>query len=311
MPEKNYAIGVDIGGTSIRIGMVDENLSIEGFLKLPQEEILKDSRDSSGELGMFLRQYLEKYAKGKKILGVAMGFPAAMNKDRSMIFNAPNIRGLNEIDLKTSIGKYLPFPLFLEKDVGLLFHYDLSQSGMENKGVLAAFYIGTGFGNVISIDGKLLTGKNGVACELGHIPTWGKKELCTCGNEGCIENYASGRALAALRQSLFPEVSMDRLFLEKGDAPELLKFVDGLSIPIATELNIIDPDAVILGGGVVSMAGFPKSFLEERIRFHCRKPEPAGSLRFYYSHNAGENGVIGGALYVREQLKLMDGGDQK
>lgn len=95
---------------------------------------------------------------------------------------------------------------------------------------------------------------------------------------------------------------MGRLFKEHGDAPELLEYIDWLSIPIATEINIFDPDYIVLGGGVLQMEAFPQKLLEKRILEHTRKPYPAANLSVLYSSPHQENGVIGAGIYALRRL---------
>jgi len=170
--------------------------------------------------------------------------------------------------------------------------------------VMIGCYVGTGFGNVIALGGEILVGKNGVAAELGHIPVRGLKLDCPCGNRGCVEMIASGKALKTLQETWYPEDSIADVFtLHAMEAP-VRAFINDLALPIATEINILDPDEIILGGGVLQMDGFPKETLENAIRLHTRKPYPAESLVFHYSGEKQENGVIGaGILALRKRLK--------
>ena len=80
------------------------------------------------------------------------------------------------------------------------------------------------------------------------------------------------------------------------------RYLEHLSLPITTEINILNPAVIILGGGVLSMPGFPREKLEQYIYKHSRKPFPADNLHIVYSDNGGENGIYGSALYARARL---------
>jgi allose kinase len=194
------------------------------------------------------------------------------------------------------------FPVFLLKDVSALFYYDVKQFGITEEGVIIACYVGTGLGNAISIDGKLLDGHHGVAGELGHIPALGVSTVCGCGNTGCIEPLAGGLFLAKIQKETFPDTHISELFAKHATHPLLREYIKVLSMAIATEINILDPETVILGGGIVGMDGFPSDELEKNIRFHARKPLPEAKLKFVYSDNGGENGIIGAGIYARKQM---------
>ena len=117
----------------------------------------------------------------------------------------------------------LGVPTYINRDVNFLLFYDTYFHGLPSHATVLGFYVGTGFGNAVSVDGKLLLGKNGVAAELGHIPVLGKDTPCGCGTRGCVESYASGLGLERIQSHSFPHTPVGRLFKEHGDAPELLE----------------------------------------------------------------------------------------
>lgn len=95
----------------------------------------------------------------------------------------------------------------------------------------------------------------------------GSAERCSCGNIGCVETIASGRKLIGLRDEHLPGTEMCELFLKYYPGCGFLRdFVDYLSVPVATEINIFDPDYVIMGGGVLAMPGFPTADFEANVR---------------------------------------------
>ncbi len=300
LDKENFVIGIDIGGTNIRIGLIDKELNLFAFLKVPQKSVL--NWNSLSQLSAFIKQYINNYGENKKIIALSIGLPAAMDKDRSIVLNAPNIYGFDGKNVKIFLQKQFDFPVFLEKDVSMLFYYDLYQNKIPNEGVIIGCYVGTGLGNVISIDGNLIIGNDGAAGELGHIPAWDKQDICACGNAGCMETFIGGKFLQKLVIKQYPEIIIEELFEKKSQEPEIERYLEHLSIPIATEINILNPCKIILGGGVLSMKGFPKKKLEQYIYKHARKPLPANNLHFVYSKDSGENGIIGSAIYAREQL---------
>ena len=296
-----YVLGVDIGGTNIRLGLVDEENQLRDYRKVPQESILS-GEDTLASLAAYLEQYLQECGQGKEIQALAAGIPAAMSRDRSTVWNAPNIRGFSGKNVLAALQPHFPFPVLLERDVTMLFYYDLYKHQIPHRDVIIGCYIGTGIGNVISVDGKPILGNDGAAGELGHIPIWDKTDLCNCGNEGCMESHVGGKYLVELQKTDFPDVEIHELFAKKGDTPQIDRYLEHLSLPITTEINILNPAVIILGGGVLSMPGFPRERLERYIYKHSRKPFPADNLHIVYSDNGGENGIYGSALYARAML---------
>ena len=140
---------------------------------------------------------------------------------------------------------------------------------------------------------------NGVAGELGHIPVMNSEEECPCGNTGCIEIYASGKNLQNILKENFPEDKIDDIFVKHGDNEIIKKYIDTLALPIATEINIFDPDYIIIAGGVPMMKGFPRDYLDKCIYKYARKPYPAENLNIIYSEHDQKSGVLGAAYYIR------------
>lgn len=160
-------------------------------------------------------------------------------------------------------------------------------------------------GNAVYINGQLHVGKNGVAGELGHIPMYGIDEICTCGNVGCSETRCSGRYLMYLADTCFPDTDISEVFVKHGDDPRILEYVDTLAIPMATEINILDPDYVIMAGGVMMMKDFPMERLIWAVKERARKPFPSENLEFVFPEHTQDSGVIGGAYAAFDKLEKM------
>lgn len=296
-----YTAGIDIGGTNIRIGLVDEGNGLSHFESVPQAEILKG--DAPQRLAEFIGQYVRRHNAEKRVAAVCAAFPAAVDKERATVLNAPNIVGFNGVNVKAVLSEKLGYPVYIEKDTNALLFYDLYRNKLDGNGIVMGVYVGTGLGNAVMIDGKLLTGSNGVAGELGHIPAWDYNEVCGCGNIGCVESGAGGKYLDGLCRNEFKGTAVGDIFKKHGGHPLLARFVKRLAAVAAAEINILDPDTVILGGGVISMAGFPYDELVQSIRGYARKPLPEANLKFIMSKNGGENGVIGAGIYARSKIK--------
>ena len=92
------------------------------------------------------------------------------------------------------------------------------------------------------------------------------------------------------------------MFSLHGQDQALLDFVDGMAIAVTTEVNILDPDQILLGGGVLNMKAFPRDLLDEKIRAHTRKPLPWQKLNLIYTEDEADKSVVGGAIYARRKL---------
>jgi allose kinase len=298
-----YVLGIDIGGTNLRMGTVTKDGVLSNFERKSSVSLLKEN--ASENLVKEISAYIDRYHLKKQVIGICVGVPATVKKDKSFIFSAPNLHGLQNIDLGRLIREATGLPTIVDRDVYYLLMYDIVTMNLDpnhDKTILGV-YVGTGIGNAIYIDGKVYVGKNGVAGELGHIPMYHNSDACTCGNRGCAEVVCSGLKLEKLAKEKFPDCRIRDIFLKHGDSPEIKEFIDTLSLPAATEITLLDPDFVIIGGGVTMMQDFPLDDYLNAIRNHTRHPMPAESISFLKSKESQTNGVIGGAYATFDTLK--------
>lgn len=295
-------LGMDIGGTNIRLGAVDRQGNMAAFQHVRKEAVFKEA-DCVEALNSFVQSFMAEKIPGKTVGGLCIGLPATLNRDKTTICNAPNVKGLDGVCLGWQMQAALKIPVWLLRDVEALFYFDRTRMPLEAFDVIAAVYVGTGIGNVIVIEGKVLQGAHGRAGELGHIPQWGSQETCGCGNTACVEPFCGGKYLARLQQESFPQTPIQDLFVHHAGHPLLQEYIQRLAIPFAAEVNILDPGALVLGGGVTAMAGFPMQAFEQEIRRHVRKPLPEQELQIFISCGGDENGVVGAGCYVWEQLE--------
>ena len=309
--KKEVIICLDIGGTNCRLGLVDREgalwecqmLSTEA---LAQQGFVPALRET---LGAYAAQHGDSYA----LRAVSMGFPATVDRTRRKVLSAPNIQGLpDDLPICDILEEALGLPVFLERDVNLLLAYDLQDLKLPVNDTIIGVYFGTGIGNSIYIGGKFHNGANGVAGELGHIPRLGQETLCGCGNACCIEPLGGGRRLSQLCETEFSGTEIKNIYLRHGSSESVRQQVEVMAAAVATEVNILDPDHVVLGGGLLQMEGFPREFFEERIRFHTRKPYPLNSLRLLYARPDQENGIIGAGLHGWSKLgSILDSHDPR
>lgn len=287
------SIGVDLGGTSIRMGALYGG-ELHALTRVP-------SGDASAET---LCDALSRYIAGldgPAPGAVCIGIPGTLDERRETVLNTPNLPRLCGAALAARLRDALGIPVMLENDTVPLLYGDLHLLGIGASGTAIGCYIGTGLGGAVFIDGRAPNSQHGL-CEPGHIPIPGRFEPCTCGNLGCAENYVSGRYLQALRRSQFPDVPIERLFTALRGTPLLDTYVDTLACVLAAMVNLLDPHVLVLGGGVAAMQDFPRTALEAALRRRAMHPVPAESLRIVYSANAQGAGVLGAALMAAQEL---------
>ena len=291
-------IGIDIGGTHFRIGAVGEGGCVSDFRKLPVRQVFSTSNPMED-----LISYLKSYCKDHSPKAISIGFPATLNAARTVVFQAPNVEFMQMLPIVDRLSKEFILPVFIERDVTMSLHYDCQHYGIPNSGIVCGFYFGTGIGNAISINGIPLIGKDGTAGELGHIPVDGCDLPCGCGNSGCMEAVAGGKYLMQLQKSVFPDTPISDLFAKHRQHPLLQQFLDRMAMAVATEINILNPHHILIGGGVPAMKDFPRDELVSRIFCHARKPLPANNLNILFTEDVEEKAVLGAAIHAQIQMR--------
>lgn len=305
--EEPVILGIDIGGTNIRLGLVKEDYALEGFEILQTENVFTKENDIIYKLEELIKRYIEKNLNGNKLKAISAGFPSTISRDRRVVIQTPNIETFpDDFFIVEALEKVFDFPIFINKDTNNLLFYDMKELEIEDCDSVCGIYFGTGVGNAVMIDGKILSGHNGVASELGHLPVYGNIKRCTCGNESCLETVVSGLALKNLRDGIFPDIEMKDLFLKRGERKEIKDFIRGMAQAVAVQENLFDPECVVLGGGLLMNGFFPFDEFEKEIRYFTRKPYPEKNMKIKYSHPTQTNGVIGAAIYAQKRIDNPD-----
>ena len=290
-------LSIDIGGTNFRVGAVREDGSLIKFEKVPTSAVIH-----SDAVLEDLTRFLKRFTDEIPVDAVAIGFPATLNRERTRVVQAPNIPFMEDLPVCESLQQELGIPVLAERDATFALCFDVEKYHLSTDGVICGIYYGTGIGNAILINGRPLIGRHGTAGELGHIPVPGCDIPCGCGNTGCMEAFAGGKALARIQKEHFPETPIEEMFAKHGEEQILRDLIDGMAVAAAAEVNILDPDQLVLGGGVLNMEGFPRELFDARMCAHVRKPLPWKELKPVYAEDEPDKSVLGGAVYARSKL---------
>ena len=294
-----YTLGIDIGGTNLRLGLVTRDCRLVGYEKHKSEAL--GTAAPASALADLIAEYWQRHSAKDLTKAICIGFPATIDTSGEHVLNAPNLIGFDGVNVKQILSAQLDKHVIIEKDVNNLILYDLQKNNVKADCVIAC-YVGTGIGNAIIINGKLLRGAHGVAGEIGHVPFGDTQNACGCGNLGCAECLVGGKQLVAIRDSLFPQTPLPTLFSNHAQSAPIAQYVDRLARLIASQINMLDPELLILGGGVIAMEDFPRHTLQKAIFSYTRKPLPHDELRILFSDNADTCGVIGAGIRAWESL---------
>lgn len=313
-------IGIDLGGTNIAVGLVDDNGKILANNSTPTissrtfEEIVADMISVS-----------EKVVKKagfsmKDIKGIGIGCPSAVDNETGDVVYTANIPSFRNIPLAKEIQKYYNIPVTLENDANAAAYGEYAING-ENSKVFIAVTLGTGIGGGIIIDNKIFRGSNGAGTEIGHIPLVHNGLQCNCGRKGCWEVYASVTALvnqtkvaiAQHPESLMKKISDERGAVngrtafdaaKKGDSVAQAvvdKYIEYVADGLVGIINIFQPEKLVISGGISKEGDYLIKPIIDYVRkydfnqfFEPVKIEPATLLN--------DAGIIGAALAAKNQI---------
>lgn len=297
MPElHNVVAGVDMGATHIRLCLQTAEGTVLHCEKRRTAQVIEPGVVVG--IAAFIQEQLYRFHARCHCL--MMGLPALIGKDKRTIISTPNL-SLEWGALADKLEAVLGCPVEFARDVNLQLSYDVSENELTDKLVLGA-YLGTGMGFAIWLNGAPWTGAHGVAGELGHIPQGDMNLQCGCGNAGCLETVCSGVALRRWYEQQPRDYALGELFLHATNEPFVQALLHHAARAIATSINLFDPDAVILGGGVMDMSAFPRATLVTQIQAHVRHPLPHDEVRFLAASSSAFNGAQGAATLARNHF---------
>ena len=309
-------IGVDIGGTKVAAGVVDDNGTIIDKMRCDTPASTPETvNDAIAELVWKLRERHEVQAVG-------MGAPGFVSADRSTVLFTPNLPWRAE-PLGTSMTERLKLPVVVENDANCAAWAEVRYGAARGERNVVVLTIGTGIGGGIIINGKLLRGEYGIAAEIGHMNVVIEGGLrCGCGNRGCWEQYGSGNALVRDAQDfarISPSLARRMLDLAGGDpekitGPEVTQAARA-SDPAAVEIfrevaraigygiaNLaatLDPAVFVIGGGVADAGEMLRDPVElayiERLTGRGQRP----TARVVLAKLRGDAGIVGAADLAR------------
>jgi len=264
-----YAVGIDVGGTQIKGGVVREDGAILRFRSVPTP---REGGEAVFEALLDLVRSLLANGEGAAFVGV--GVPGWVDGRTGMVGHAPNLVWRN-VPLRDRLARALPLPVAVENDANVALLGELWRGAARGAEWVLFFALGTGVGGAILAEGKLLRGARGFAGEFGHIPVRREGgDLCSCGKRGCLETEASGRAIARrgheaaetgrspyLAEVLAREGRISARHVaeaaSRGDAAAREIFgqaAEALAFVVGGLVNALNPERVVVGGGV-SRAG--------------------------------------------------------
>lgn len=310
----NYYLGIDFGGTALKIGITDNkgNIIIKNSYTTRTDGDAEELTQYYGECALSLIK--ESKIDKKKILGAGVGAPGLLNPETGQLYEVTNIKPLNNFLFGPALSKVIGLPVFLDNDVNAMSLAEYYYGAAKGYKHVVAITLGTGIGGGIIINGQLYRGASFTAGEVGHITHESGGLLCDCGNYGCVEQYAARDGIINRFKQYYIHKEMEssiQNFLEDGeitpkaismaanDGDPLSKMVMAevgtyLGITLAAIVNVLNPEIIVIGGGI-SQAG---DLILEPARVEMLKRAyntPAHAVKIVQAELLNDAGIIGSA----------------
>lgn len=303
-------LGVDVGGTNLRVGVVDGLKVIEServhadFSGLCRGQSAPSALAAIQAMMLDAMQALLQKFPGVNAIGI--GFPGFIDPANGRVVQSPNLPGLHDVDLMTLLREKLGRPVIIENDAlaAAFGEYHLLD---EQDGGLVYLGLGTGVGGGMVYGGEPHAGEHGVAMEVGHLIVEPGGRPCGCGNHGCMEQYASAGGVAQSYLEAtgikLPQRQIAQL-AETGDALAASAYViagDRLAQALAHILKVADIGRVVIGGGMSAAWPMIAPAFERRLDADLI-PALRGKVRVSISRAGDQAGMIGAALLAARQI---------
>ncbi len=264
-----YRIGIDLGGTGIKAGIIDENDQIAAYSTRPTEaeRPFEQVVESIAAAALDAAEQMQISLADMPCVGI--GTPGSVQRKSGRVLRAGNLNWY-DVPLREELQKYMPVPVFVGNDADCAAAGEFIAGAAREYDNVLLFTLGTGVGGGIIIDRKIYSGSDGLGAELGHIPLMYKGEHCTCGIDGCFEAYASVTGLIRQTKAAIakhPDSKMNDIARERGlvngrtafDAERegdeaahavVNQYISYVAAGIGGCVNIFRPEIILIGGGV-------------------------------------------------------------
>jgi glucokinase len=284
----DFSIGVDLGGTNLRIAAVDvtghlvEKVTLGTKVSLGRDHVLNDMCEAIQHLS-------GKYQNASKLLGIGIGVPGIIDMQTGLLRESPNLPGWADYPVRAEIERRLNTMVILENDANVAAFGEKWLGAAKEHDNMAMLTLGTGVGGGLVLDGKIWHGMNGMAGEFGHTTVEPEGHPCGCGNRGCLEQYASATAVVRMAREAIAEnasctlarvAHSDAEFSAKSifnlalqgdeDAKRIYRRVGrALGIVLSTLVNSLNLPMYVVGGGVASAWEVFAPAIFEELRQRC------------------------------------------
>jgi len=312
-----HYLGIDIGGTSIKAGLVDENGRV-----LETRRAITITDDLNSFIST-LAELVREFQKTTPIDGIGLGVPGLRSSRTHVVETAPNIRCLQHVNLEEALSNQVHIRTVSENDANVAAYAEFVCGAGIGIQQMVHLTLGTGVGSGLILNGSLFTGASGYAGEFGHtvISASPRRQntgrLCACGNRGCVEMFVSATGIVMTAEEMMRDapdsalhdvewpLTSEKIYLAaaKGDATAQEVFRQTgwyLGIACANLINLLNLEAIVIGGGVIAAGDLLMKSTKQSAELHAF-PAPFADCQIVQSKLWPDAGMIGAAMIARDR----------
>ncbi|MBE7704539.1 MAG: ROK family protein [Cyanobacteria bacterium SIG29] len=313
---KKYKIGVDVGGTNVKVALVDKTGSIVYSDTVPTRAEMGYEYTISNMIKAIHDVMKEAKVTISNVDGIGFGFPGQIDCDNGIVRIAPNIPGWINIPIAEIVSKEFGVPVKVDNDVRCAALAELNYGAGKGATNMICITVGTGIGSGLIVNGKLVRGASNAAGEIGHIKLqMNDGPLCGCGDQGCLEAFASGPAIVAMaeeyvrggKSTKYRELAKNEITpyyvceaAKQGDvvAKKIFETMGTyIGIGLSSVVNLLNPEKIVIGGGVADAGEFLFAPIRETLKKRSM-PIQGAAVQVVHAELGNSAGVIGASLLI-------------
>ncbi|HOW43126.1 MAG TPA: ROK family protein [Candidatus Omnitrophota bacterium] len=298
---KTFTIGIDLGGTNLKIALFNKNLRCINRHILSTTALGNKDALIAAIIGSVRAILARNRISREQVVGVGMGLPGPIDVEKGVVHFFPNIPGWKDVALERILEKALQLPVRIDNDANVMALAEFKRGAARGSRNAVCITLGTGVGGGLIIDGALYRGSGFAAGEIGHMPVNEEGPDCNCGGSGCLEAYVGNKRILSRARRVFKrQISLEELSrrAQRGDRKAIALWSEvGLKLGVALTgvVNLLNPDCIVIGGGVANAGKILFDTIKETIYIRAMIVQ-AKQVKVVKAKLGNEAGMIGAAL---------------
>jgi len=305
-----YRVGIDLGGTNIAVGVVNEDYEIISYTTVPTQA-QRSAQEVIATMAQAVRTVLEQAGiKETDCVSIGVGAPGTCDVKNGVVYRSYSL-DWTDVPLAQMLGEYFSIPVLVDNDANCAALAEVKAGAAKGKENIVLVTLGTGIGSGIVLNGRIFSGLKGNGAEMGHMMLQLDGEVCFCGRKGCWDAYASAHSLIHQAEKAareHPESMLNQLekidgksvfdTADRGDATAqavIERYCFYLAVGISGIVNALAPEMILVGGGVSRQGDRILDPVRKYLAENCFDKRPEALPIVAAAQMGNEAGIVGAA----------------